>query len=409
MTSKTTPNRLVANPCVSVSDLVKTFKSWLDMTMDKDLFALLAPPGNTAFTWKTGPNHQWLARVAPLFIQLTKVAPNTVLTSKKMILVVAALRSCGAVINTTKMNEKTFDDWCDQTVRILFAKFREIKKDKPSLERVLKRCTQVEAQAIQEVLKRITIGLGDVQEEHKSNVTLSPPKSWGQCGTISSSEEFATDSQSSSSTALIPKEDGWCTTDVSIFQRVLEDNAEDKSEDTKKQQQVSHKSNPTKCNLIRSSPPPNPKRIMRKSPDWKMTLHTPPEHKSTDSESINSFDEDEQKLIQTSLKSKIHKNKPTKPKAKAKAKSTSSSNSATTTSSKVLKKGKLKKVQNSHLEQTEPTDEEPSHKVLLKRFTSAAYHKTLKLALADGKDDDTAKEEAREAYKKAADEFNSRP
>ena len=74
-----------------------------------------------------------------------------------------------------------------------------------------------------------------------------------------------------------------------------------------------------------------------------------------------------------------------------------------------MKKGKLKKVQNSHLEQTEPTDEEPSHKVLLKRFTSAAYHKTLKLALADGKDDETAKEEAREAYKKAADEFNSRP
>jgi len=84
MTSKSTqPPRLVANPCVSVADLVKTFKSWLDMSLSKDLFALLAPPGNTAFTWKTGPNHLWLARVAPLFVQLTRVAPNTVLTSKK--------------------------------------------------------------------------------------------------------------------------------------------------------------------------------------------------------------------------------------------------------------------------------------------------------------------------------------
>ena len=69
------------------------------------------------------------------------------------------------------MNEKTFDDWCDQTVRILFAKFREIKKDKPSLDRVIKRCTQVEAQAIQEVLKRVVVGPGDVQEEDKSNVS----------------------------------------------------------------------------------------------------------------------------------------------------------------------------------------------------------------------------------------------
>jgi len=97
-----------------------------------------------------------------------------------MILVISSLRGSGSVINTTKMTDQTFDDWCDQTVRILFAKYREIKKDKASLERVMKRCTQVEAKAIQEVLKRITISPSAAQpEEQTSNITLSPPKTWG--------------------------------------------------------------------------------------------------------------------------------------------------------------------------------------------------------------------------------------
>lgn len=256
MASKKDYVRLVANPCVTVTDLVKTFKSWLDVSLNKDLFALLAPPGNTAFTWKTCPNHQWLARVAPLFVPLAKVAPNTVLTSKKMLLVVSALRSCNAVINTTKMNEATFDDWSDQTVRILFSKFREIKKDKPALERVIKRCTQVEAQAIQEVLKHIRLSPDDpTPEEHKSNITLSPPKSWGAWGAISSSARGSTDSPSKRSLALKPQEDDWCTTDVTIFQKVLKDNDEHKREDTEMQKQPDQKPKSTSSSFTISSTP----------------------------------------------------------------------------------------------------------------------------------------------------------
>jgi len=408
MTSKSTqPPRLVANPCVSVADLVKTFKSWLDMSLSKDLFALLAPPGNTAFTWKTGPNHLWLARVAPLFVQLTRVAPNTVLTSKKVLLVISSLRGSGSVINTTKMTDQTFDDWCDQTVRILFAKYREIKKDKASLERVMKRCTQVEAKAIQEVLKLITISTGDAQpEEQTSNITLSPPKTWGDWGPISSSGIGSMDSESKSSQAPKPKDpDSWCTTDLSIFQKVLQNNNEANSQDTKIHQQVHQKPNSTNSNFPISSPPAKKSKCKHTSPNWKMTLNTPPEATLTDSDCNEGFDDEEQRMIQTSLKTKIHNNKAKKPKAKAK--SSSSSNNATTTSPKASKDDKSKKGIKSHLEKPKLADEKPSQKLLLKRCTSAAYHKALKLALADGKDEEAAKEEARVAYKKAAEEFNA--
>ena len=72
-----------------------------------------------------------------------------------------------------------------------------------------------------------------------------------------------------------------------------------------------------------------------------------------------------------------------------------------------MKNENSKKAPKSPLEKPKLPDETPSQKVLLKRFTSAAYHKALKLALADGKNDEAAKDEARVAYKKAADEFNA--
>ena len=47
----------------------------------------------------------------------------------------------------------------------------------------------------------------------------------------------------------------------------------------------------------------------------------------------------------------------------------------------------------------------PDRKTLLKRFTSSAYHKALKDAVQAGLDEGKAKEVARIAYKKAAEEF----
>ena len=134
-------SRLSANPCVSVADLASIFETWLKMSLSKDIYTLLSPPDGKLFAWKTTPNHKWLAKVAPLYTLLVKIVPNTVLTSKKLMMALEHLRTKKLITNSTAMADELFDDWCDQTIRILFAKYREVKRDQVLHERVRKKCT----------------------------------------------------------------------------------------------------------------------------------------------------------------------------------------------------------------------------------------------------------------------------
>ena len=91
--------RTVANPCLSVADLVDVFNRWLVQCMSKDVFALLRPSTERGFTWKTAPDHQWLSDVSSLFICLVDIVPNTVVTSKKLILAFDSMHKDGKTIN----------------------------------------------------------------------------------------------------------------------------------------------------------------------------------------------------------------------------------------------------------------------------------------------------------------------
>ena len=173
------PSRLTADPCLSVADLVKIFENWLTMSLSKDIYSLLAPSDGKPFSWKTTPNHKWLAQVAPLYILLVKVVPNTVITSKKMLMVIESLKAKQVITNSSKMPDALFCDWVDQTVRILFAKFREVKRDPVLLERINKKCSADEWRVIDQVLKQVLAGDDVSTEDTQSHVTLSPPKSWG--------------------------------------------------------------------------------------------------------------------------------------------------------------------------------------------------------------------------------------
>jgi len=162
---------------MSVADLVGVFNTWLKQKMSKDIFALLKPPNDRGFSWKTSPDHQWLSDVGPLFFALADVAPNTVLTSKKMLLAFESLQKDGTIINTSKMEDNVFHEWLDQTVRILFSKFREIKKDPSTKQRIEKRCTADQLHVISQVLAKIKVGDEEEPKKPVSHVTLSPPKS----------------------------------------------------------------------------------------------------------------------------------------------------------------------------------------------------------------------------------------
>ena len=120
-----------------------------------------------------------------------------------------------------------------------------------------------------------------------------------------------------------PKDDDWCTADVSIFKKVLANNAEEKLKSPQTQHHSHLKPSPTHNSITFSSPPTKKAKCTQQDAQWKMALHTPPEPKTTDSEPSNSFDEHENEMIHSSLKTQdvSKKLKPNKPKPKAKSSS----------------------------------------------------------------------------------------
>ena len=386
-------NRLVADPCVTVADLTAVFKTWLETNLTKDLFAMLKPTHGKPFSWKTAPDHQWLADLAPLFLALAKVVPNTVLTSKKMLLVFENMHKDGKVINTSKMEDSVFFEWCDQTVRIIFSKYREVKKDTAMKNRLEKRCTSKQLKAIELVLQSIRVSEETQDQEVKSTVTLSPPKSWGawQCIEGVPQETIATSSTSSGSavspTILPANTNMVLPKSCDIFQQILKQ--QDLKDEIVFQQEPTKSEAPVSLSSGHKFTSPVKSKSSTHFGKWKMAEQTPPEAMSPDSAKFQDLNEQDTKIIDAIMSqaaaSANAKASPKKPKAKAKAKMVQS---------KAVSKPKKEK--SSQLQ---------DKKGDLKRFTSKAYHKAYKAAMATGADTTEAKEAAREAYKQAAQDF----
>ena len=234
--------RTVANPCLSVADLVAVFNRWLTQCMSKDIFALLRPSTERGFTWKTAPDHQWLSDVSSLFICLVDIVPNTVVTSKKLILAFEAMHKDGKTINTSKMSDAVFHEWCDQTVRIIFSKYREIKNDAQCSARVYKRCTPKQQEAISLVVSKIVINPDIVDSKEEKNLTLSPPKSWGSWPSVvgkagSCGKDLSVGSASASSTSRSKPSEEALEVYSSVFKQVLTSPEDDDTECSKEKVQ----------------------------------------------------------------------------------------------------------------------------------------------------------------------------
>ena len=76
--------RLSPDPCIAVGDLMLGLEAFLKEAGTRDMSRLLKAPlaaGNPG--WKAAPCPAWLSQVAPLYVNLAEVAPNTILPSKK--------------------------------------------------------------------------------------------------------------------------------------------------------------------------------------------------------------------------------------------------------------------------------------------------------------------------------------
>ena len=383
--------RTVANPCLSVADLVGVFSKWLEQALSKDIFALLRPSHEKGFSWKSAADHDWLSEVAPLFVPLTTICPNTVLTSRKMLLTFEALSRDHKIINTSKMSDQVFHEWCDQTVRILFCKYREIKSDSKALVRIQKRCTKKQEAAILQVLSKIKLN-DIVDTKVEGNITLSPPKSWDALQPDASKSVSSGHSSAASSANTLQTQDP-LTVFSSMFKQILTDTPDaDKGEnngiDVKTETNLSDQ-------LIAAAEAAPQDQNNFALGNWKLKENASPLLTPPSPIFDYDVDEDDRMLIKQAMQQAASSKGHTPPAKKTKPK--------TAKKQKAKAKAKAKVVKKPHSKPD--VADQPDRKTLKKRFTSAAYHKALKDAVQDGLEAGDAKDRARIAYKKAAEDF----
>ena len=209
----------------------------------------------------------------------------------------------GLINNTSKMCDSTFHEWCDQTVRILFSKYRELKKDPAARARISKRCTSKQNSAIDAVLAVIKVAEITEDKQTKSAVTLSPPKSWGSwqtmvaSGSITNNPASCATPTSSNKAAATPTqptaEDYGLPPCCNIFRTILQQ--DEPQQETLQQPKTSIAAAPA---ILGS---PNPSKSKRHNASWKMAERTPPDAKAAVASPCADVDISDDKIFQKTM------------------------------------------------------------------------------------------------------------
>jgi hypothetical protein len=120
-------SRVRVDPSVSVADLQAALKSLFKDRKDRDLASYLAHPNHYTVTWKTAPDKDLMAATAVLMSNFAAIAPNTQISSPKLIKAVEAENKIDK-IDFTKKDSQGFAQWCDLRIRMVLAQFRRCKQ-----------------------------------------------------------------------------------------------------------------------------------------------------------------------------------------------------------------------------------------------------------------------------------------
>ena len=115
--------RLIADPGVSLSDLMKIIRDFVVLKDCKDILSLVVPAGHRMMSWKT---------------------------LKKML-------ESGDLKNETKRDDKTYIDSVNQLIRISLSQFRTLKMDITRREGCYKRLTSKEKKSFNLILDRMQL------------------------------------------------------------------------------------------------------------------------------------------------------------------------------------------------------------------------------------------------------------
>ena len=155
LVKKSFRQRLKADTSVGVSDLMHPFKVYIEKGGCRDILKLLQCPVD--MDWKSIPQHRWLVKNKVLFSLLLEVAPNTVITSRKVKEALSRIHEEKS-INFSKKENGDLWDWVDTKVRIGCAQLRELKSSTIVWDRCMKRCTDEEKDVLKEMMDQIELG-----------------------------------------------------------------------------------------------------------------------------------------------------------------------------------------------------------------------------------------------------------
>ena len=217
MAASLSVRRQVADPNISIRDLMQAFQNHVVQCNNYDFLELVNCPGHCKWSWKTSPHPSWMCKIHRLVGSLLGVAPNGVLPSAKVrqpLMKLAELMK----INQARSNTSDFADKCDERIRIVMSQYRLVKNNPYEYQRLMKKATPEEKLCIDRTLSLLSVDAAPssttIDEIGCSSKLAMVPYVPGKVGSLPSS----------------PKK--------SIFRKIL--SKQDSSPDQKKQLQYSH-------------------------------------------------------------------------------------------------------------------------------------------------------------------------
>ena len=159
--------RLIADPSVSVTELMKVLRVFVDQKDCKDILSLVVPAGHRTFSWKTAVDPSWLQKMSSLVFDILAIAPNSKVQGKKLELALKKLLECGDLKNQSKRDDKTYVDSVNQLIRIALSQFRTLKTDITKRDMCFKRLSSKEKKGFNLILERLQ--LPSDYENHQSD------------------------------------------------------------------------------------------------------------------------------------------------------------------------------------------------------------------------------------------------
>ena len=214
--------RLVPNPCIGVSELMKPLAAFQKLKgAETDIAKVIIPKQMAKITWKTAPNVAWLVSLKSLLRSYLEIATNAVLPSKKHKTAITNLCKSKmtenddkeASINKTKHSDDDFADLLDMYIRIACAQLRVLKSDDVCAARAWQKASESEQNAMQELLGLIDPEVKVANPDATSKAAPPIPASW-QLVVAERPEDAPLSGTKSSSSVLVPEPS-------QVFQRIL--------------------------------------------------------------------------------------------------------------------------------------------------------------------------------------------